>query len=124
MICGIGCSPSPPWQLFRFVVGRQTSLTLQHGLQAQGRVGVSSASYLIADPQETRVGAGRITALQAMIHTPVPVAGFTLQFALPLLLLQALGLLHPLAFLGLPALLQFGGALGQCAPVDPLRRLP
>ena len=59
---------------------------------------------------------------------PVVVAGFPLPlpqpFLLPLLLLQAFGLLHPLAFLGLPAFLQPRCGLGQRSPVDPLRRLP
>lgn len=57
---------------------------------------------------------------------PVVVAGFPLPqpFLLPLLLLQTLGLLHPLAFLGLPAFLQPRGGLGQRSPVDPLRGLP
>ena len=57
---------------------------------------------------------------------PVVVAGFPLPqpLLLPLLLLQALGLLHPLAFLGLPAFLQPCCGLGQRSPVDPLCRLP
>jgi hypothetical protein len=61
--------------------------------------------------------------LHPVIHAPVTMACLALLFALPFLLLQALDLLHPLTFLGLPALLQFGGALGQCLPVDPLRGL-
>jgi hypothetical protein len=59
LICGISCSRSPPRLLFRFENDRQTSSKLRNGLHVLGRVGVSSASIILTDIQET----GRVAGL-------------------------------------------------------------
>jgi D-amino-acid dehydrogenase len=93
------------------------------GLSAgrSNRTSESTAISLTTPPRRGRlagsVGKPAVSVVVASFPLPQP-------FLLPLLLLQALGLLHPLAFLGLPAFLQTRCRLGQRSPVDPLRCLP
>ena len=64
MICGIGWLHSPPWQLFRFDNGRQTSPGLRDGLKDQGWDGVSPADTQYRTDQRDKGGCQPTCATQ------------------------------------------------------------